>query len=140
MTSDTTVIDQVVGTTVSLALRNAITGLGGIVMLFFLAPKESSVLVGGALWSAWVFWRQRIMRERMIGCLLLAGGAMTVAVGGSLTRLGHQQYLYIAMSLGVGLMFWGYLKTIRPAVPQRQPEASLAGVDLQTTAISPSGR
>jgi ATP-binding cassette subfamily B protein len=49
MTSDTTVIDQVVGTTVSLALRNAITGLGGIVMLFVLAPRESSFLVGGAL-------------------------------------------------------------------------------------------
>ena len=46
MTSDTTVIDQVVGTTVSLALRNVITGLGGIVMLFVLAPRESSFLVG----------------------------------------------------------------------------------------------
>ena len=49
MTSDTTVIDQVVGTTVSLALRNIITGLGGIIMLFVLAPRESSFLVGGAL-------------------------------------------------------------------------------------------
>jgi ATP-binding cassette subfamily B protein len=49
MTSDTVVIDQVVGTTVSLALRNMITGLGGIVMLFVLAPRESSFLVGGAL-------------------------------------------------------------------------------------------
>jgi ATP-binding cassette subfamily B protein len=49
MTSDTTVIDQVVGTTVSLALRNVITGLGGIIMLFVLAPRESSFLVGGAL-------------------------------------------------------------------------------------------
>ncbi|MBO0749696.1 MAG: ATP-binding cassette domain-containing protein, partial [Porphyrobacter sp.] len=49
MTSDTTVIDQVVGTTVSLALRNLITGLGGIVMLFVLAPRQSSFMVGGAL-------------------------------------------------------------------------------------------
>jgi ATP-binding cassette subfamily B protein len=49
MTSDTTVIDQVVGTTVSLALRNLITGLGGIIMLFVLAPRQSSFMVGGAL-------------------------------------------------------------------------------------------
>jgi ATP-binding cassette subfamily B protein len=49
MTSDTTVIDQVVGTTVSVALRNLITGLGGIIMLFVLAPKQSSLMVGGAL-------------------------------------------------------------------------------------------
>src|SRR3569623_3673569 len=49
MTSDTTVIDQVVGTTVSLALRNLITGLGGVIMLFVLAPRQSSFMVGGAL-------------------------------------------------------------------------------------------
>ena len=49
MTSDTVLIDQVVGTTVSMALRNAITGLGGVLMLFYLAPRQSAFLVGGAL-------------------------------------------------------------------------------------------
>jgi len=48
MTSDTVLIDQVVGTTVSVALRNLITGLGGIALLFYFAPKQSSFLVGGA--------------------------------------------------------------------------------------------
>jgi ATP-binding cassette subfamily B protein len=48
MTSDTVLIDQVVGTTVSVALRNLITGLGGVVLLFYFAPKQSSYLVGGA--------------------------------------------------------------------------------------------
>ncbi|MCA9904386.1 MAG: hypothetical protein KC547_11050, partial [Anaerolineae bacterium] len=72
---------------------------------------------GGALWSAWSFWRQRVMRQRMYGLILIAAGALGVAAGGSLTRLGHQQYLYIAMSLGMGLIFWGYLKTIQPPVP-----------------------
>jgi ATP-binding cassette subfamily B protein len=48
MTSDTVIIDQVVGTTVSVALRNLITGLGGIVLLFYFAPKQSTFLVGGA--------------------------------------------------------------------------------------------
>ena len=71
------------------------------------------VLVGGALWSAWVFWRKRMMRSRMVGLLLIAGGALAVAAGGSLTRFGHQQYLYIAMSIGIAIMFWGYLKTIQ---------------------------
>jgi hypothetical protein len=72
------------------------------------------VLVGGALWSAWTFWRKRIMPQRMVGLILLAVGALVVAAGGSLTRLGHEQYLYIAMSAGVLLMFWGYLRTIAP--------------------------
>ncbi|MBY0342827.1 MAG: ABC transporter, partial [Sphingomonadales bacterium] len=38
MTSDTAVIENVVGTTVSVALRNTLTGIGGIAMLFYLAP------------------------------------------------------------------------------------------------------
>lgn len=91
------------------------------------------LLVGGALYSAWIFWHKGIMRQRMFGCLLLAGGALLVAAGGSLTRLGHQQYLYIAMSAGIVLIFWGYLQTILPeqriiAIPtttrQSFPEAS----------------
>ena len=48
MTSDTAIIEQVVGTTVSLALRNFITGVGGIILLFILAPVQSLYLVGGA--------------------------------------------------------------------------------------------
>lgn len=72
------------------------------------------VLVGGALWSAWTFWRKRILKGRMQGLILLAAGALTVAAGGSLTRLGREQYLYVAMTIGVILMFWGYLKTIQP--------------------------
>ena len=47
MTSDTAVIEQVVGTTVSVALRNLITGIGGITYLFFLAPRLTAVLVLG---------------------------------------------------------------------------------------------
>lgn len=72
------------------------------------------VLIGGALWSAWTFWRKGLMRERMVGLVLLALGALAVAAGGSLTRLGYVQYLYIAMAVGISLMFWGYLKTIQP--------------------------
>ncbi|MEO0030798.1 MAG: hypothetical protein RIS94_556 [Pseudomonadota bacterium] len=47
MTSDTAVIEQVVGTTVSIALRNSIMGLGGIVYLFTLAPTLTAGLLIG---------------------------------------------------------------------------------------------
>jgi ATP-binding cassette subfamily B protein len=39
MTSDTTIIEQVVGTTVSVALRNIVMGIGGTIYLFTLAPQ-----------------------------------------------------------------------------------------------------
>lgn len=45
MTSDTAVIEQVVGTTVSVALRNAIMAVGGVAYLFALAPKLTLMLV-----------------------------------------------------------------------------------------------
>ena len=45
MTSDTTLIEVVVGTTVSVALRNLITGIGGMAYLFYLAPRLSLELV-----------------------------------------------------------------------------------------------
>jgi ATP-binding cassette subfamily B protein len=45
MTSDTALIEQVVGTTVSVALRNAITAIGGVAYLFVLAPTLTAGLV-----------------------------------------------------------------------------------------------
>ena len=50
LTVDTTIIEQVVGTTVSVALRNLILGIACIVILIALAPKLAlSVLLGSAL-------------------------------------------------------------------------------------------
>ncbi|MEP5937835.1 MAG: ABC transporter transmembrane domain-containing protein [Erythrobacter sp.] len=39
MTSDTAIIEQVVGTTVSVALRNVLMAIGGTIYLFYLAPN-----------------------------------------------------------------------------------------------------
>ncbi|MGI9252442.1 MAG: hypothetical protein ACR2J8_01740 [Thermomicrobiales bacterium] len=72
------------------------------------------ILAGGAFWSAWQFRRNSALRERMIGCVLIGLGALIVASGGSLTRLGSPQFLYIAMSAGVALIFGGYLQARKP--------------------------
>jgi ATP-binding cassette, subfamily B, bacterial len=47
LTADTAVIEMVVGTTVSVALRNTVMGLGGIAYLFTLAPKLTAALLLG---------------------------------------------------------------------------------------------
>lgn len=47
MTADTAIIDQVVGSTVSVALRNIVTGVGGLIYLFALAPKLAALLLLG---------------------------------------------------------------------------------------------
>jgi len=49
ITVDTTIIEQVVGTTVSVALRNLILGVACIVILFVLAPRLALSIMGGSL-------------------------------------------------------------------------------------------
>jgi ATP-binding cassette subfamily B protein len=45
LTSDTAVIEQVVATSASLALRNAAMGLGGIILMFSEAPKLTGLML-----------------------------------------------------------------------------------------------
>lgn len=47
LTADTAVIEQIVGTTVSVALRNLVLGIGGIIYLLTLAPKLTLMLLIG---------------------------------------------------------------------------------------------
>jgi ATP-binding cassette subfamily B protein len=49
ITVDTTIIEQAVGTTVSVALRNTILGIACVVILFALAPKLAALILLGAL-------------------------------------------------------------------------------------------
>ena len=77
------------------------------------------LIVGGALYSAWVFWRKGIQRQRMIGCILLAVGTIVVAIGGVLAGwLGQHAWLYPPMAVGVAIMFVGYLQTTRVPAPK----------------------
>src|SRR5687767_401220 len=47
LTADTAILEQVVGSSVSIALRNLATGIGGIIYLFILSPKLATMLVVG---------------------------------------------------------------------------------------------
>jgi ATP-binding cassette subfamily B protein len=47
ITVDTTIIEQVVGTTVSVVLRNIVTGIGCVALMFILAPKLAGLMLLG---------------------------------------------------------------------------------------------
>jgi ATP-binding cassette subfamily B protein len=49
LTVDTTIIEQVVGTTVSVALRNTILGIACVIILFALAPKLAALILLGTV-------------------------------------------------------------------------------------------
>jgi len=71
-------------------------------------------LVGGALWSAYLFWRKRVLPNRVIGNILIAAGALIIAMGSELTHLGYGQFLYLAELLCAILMFTGFRLAARP--------------------------
>jgi hypothetical protein len=81
------------------------------------------IIVGGTGWSVWRYGRRGQHRNRMTGCALICAGTLAVAAGGSLTRLGHYEYLYIAMSVGIALIFLGVLVA-------RKPDVAAASVDV----------
>ena len=65
-------------------------------------------LVGGALYSAWLFWRKKILLNRMLGNMLIAAGALMPAMAGTFLRLGLVDWLYVSEFLGVVLMYAGF--------------------------------
>lgn len=79
------------------------------------------IVVGGALVSAWLLWRGRAPAERAAGIALIGLGTLVVALGGTLTRLGHHEYLYAAMVPGLLLIFAGYRLANRRPRPAPRP-------------------
>ncbi len=78
-------------------------------------------LVGGAIWSSYLFWRKRVLPNRVLGNVLIAAGALLIGFASTLTRLGYGQFLYIAELLSAIIMFAGFLVASRP-----QPEEEIA--------------
>ena len=85
-------------------------GISGTVRFF--SPVMNSwgtlTLVGGALFSAHLFRRKRILPQRVYGNILIALGGLLPAFGGLMLRLGDPSYKYLGEMLGVALIFAGY--------------------------------
>ena len=84
-------------------------------------------LIGTAILSALRFRRDPATRHRAIGNALIAAGAILPGIGGTATRMGHTEVLYVTELLGILLIWWGYRWNIRPApVEDRHPKEALA--------------
>jgi hypothetical protein len=71
-------------------------------------------LVGGAAYSAFIFWRKRVLLHRVIGNVLIAFGAILPAFGGSFSRFGIPGALYISELLGAIFLFIGFMRAVTP--------------------------
>jgi hypothetical protein len=82
-------------------------------------------LVGGAIYSAVIFWRKRVLLNRMIGNVLIAIGALAPAMAGSFVKLGLVDGLYLSELIGVVLMYIGFIQAT--TVPARESAPAAAG-------------
>jgi hypothetical protein len=69
-------------------------------------------LVGGAAYSAFIFWKKRILPHRVVSNILIALGALLPAAGGIHISTGGNLNLFFIFELaGVIIMFIGFLRT-----------------------------
>jgi hypothetical protein len=67
------------------------------------------VLIGGALWSAWVFFRRRNEGRRALANAVIAVGVLIAALGGTVAFTGASGVLELTNLIGVSVMFVGFL-------------------------------
>ena len=110
-------------TAVSVQYKDILVRSGAVTALTILLNIYGTVgLVGGALYSAYLFWRKQVLLNRVLGNVLIAAGALAPAMAGSFVKAGLVDVLYISELIGAIVMFAGFLlSTSKSAVPAAAP-------------------
>jgi len=93
---------------------HAIVSDGVRVLTPFFNLYGTATLVGGAAYSAYIFWKKRVLLHRTLGNILIAVGATLPAFGGFFSRIGVPAALYLGEFFGVILLFLGFLRATTP--------------------------
>lgn len=90
----------------------------------FINAYAALFLIGGAALSAARYRRNPRTHHRFVGNVLIAVGALLPGIGGSFTRAGYTEVLYVTELAGLLLIWWGYRWNVRPptlTVPEPTP-------------------
>jgi len=114
------------GVPISTTYKTIMTRSGLIVLLTILLNIYGTItLVGGAIYSAFLFWRKRVLPNRVIGNVFIAAGALMPAAGGTFIKLGLGDWLYLSELLGAAIMFLGFWLATQPQ-PAEEPTRAAA--------------
>jgi hypothetical protein len=91
------------------------------------------MLVGGAIYSAVHYRRSGNEPDRVVGNILIAVGAVLPGIGGSFTRFGYTEVLYVTECVGLITIYAGYRFNIR-----NRPAASSPVATAPRTALLPA--
>jgi len=79
-------------------------------------------LLGGSVWSALKMKGRPELRDRTAGAVGIALGATVVAVGSGVgAGFGIVPLFSVGLALGIGIMFWGFLRSSRHAARSSVP-------------------
>lgn len=101
-------------------------------------------LVGGAALSAWRFRGNLVLRHKVLGNVFIAVGALLPGIGGTATRAGYVEVLYVTELLGLLLIWAGYRANISAqnisgpapgAVPSKESSTMKPSVALSILTI-----
>lgn len=92
----------------------------------FINTYAAIFLIGGAIVSAARFRSTPEKRGKYVGNIFIAVGALLPGIGGTFTRFGHVEVLYVTEFVGLLLIYTGYRLNIRPA-----PEAATSAPSLE---------
>jgi hypothetical protein len=110
---------------ISAQYKDILTRNGFIILLTILLNIFGTItLVGGAIYSAFLFWRKKILANRMFGNILIAAGALSPAMGGSFLRAGLTDWLYLSELIGAILMFIGFVMSTSTTAEVSSSQAS----------------
>jgi hypothetical protein len=110
---------------VSTQYKEILTRSTPVVILTILLNIYGTItLVGGALYSSFLFWRKKVLASRMVGNILIAAGALMPAMAGTFVKAGLVDWLYISELAGVVLMYAGFIQATSPAPAKAKPAVS----------------
>ncbi len=90
----------------------------------FINSFAAIFLIGGAFYSAGVYFKKSETRNRFVGNLLIAAGAILPGIGGFLSREGHTEALYVGEFVGIILIWLGYRYCQRPVAVQLEGQST----------------
>ena len=87
----------------------------------FINTYAAIFLIGGAILSAWRYRADPAKHNRFLGNVLIAIGAILPGIGGTFTRFGHVEVLYVTEFVGLLFIFSGYRLNVADSQRIAQP-------------------
>jgi hypothetical protein len=79
----------------------------------FINTYAAIFLIGGAIYSAVRYRSIPEKRHKFVGNVLIAVGALLPGIGGTFTRFGHVEVLYVTEFVGLLLIYAGFRENVR---------------------------